>query len=157
MESRYTESRSIVPKQLQYVVLLCAVCTIVSVAITKYCIDSDMPDVFLPIVAVIAIIATILCFILRYDIEVTDDRILINYMFRKIEIRFEDVLDSTVGEANQIRSYTGFNFKGVKNRYYSALGEDMAVGVKLKGKVIIVFTSSDPEKIRSLIPAENKE
>lgn len=157
MESRYIESRSIVPKQLQYVVLLCAVCTIAFVAITKYCIDPGMPDLFLPIVVMIAIIAVILCFILRYDLEVTDEGIAIDYMFRKIEIRFEDIIDSTVGEANQIRSYTGFNFKGVKNRYYSALGEDMAVGVKLKGKIIIVFTSSDPEKIRSLIPVENKE
>lgn len=157
MESRYTESRPILPKQLQYVVLLCAVCTVVFVAVTRYCIDTSMSDLLLPIITLLAAVTVILCFILRYDIEVYDDSIAITYMFKRIEIRFENILDSTVGEANQIRSYTGFNYKGVKNRYYSAIGEDMAVGVKLKGKIVIVFTSSDPEKIKSLIPVECKE
>ena len=156
MESSYTESRPILPKQLQYVVILCAVFTVISVAATKYCLNTDMPDMFLPIIAVIAAICVILCLVLRYDITVTDTEVIINYIFRKFTIPFTDVLDTTVGEANQIRSYTGFNFKGVKNKYFSAVGEDMAVGVKMKGKTIVVFTSSDPEKIRGLIPV-NKE
>lgn len=157
MESSYTESRPILPKQLQYVVMLCAAFTVISVAATRYCLNTGMSDLFLPIVAVIAAICVILCLILRYDIIVTDNEVIINYAFRKFIIPFTDVLDTTVGEANQIRSYTGFNFKGVKNKYFSAVGEDMAVGVKMKGKTIVVFTSSDPEKIRGLIPVINKE
>lgn len=157
MESRYTESRPILPKQLQYLVILCAAFTVISVAATRYCLDTGMSDLFLPIVTVIAAACVVLCLILRYDITVTDNEVIINYAFRKFVIPFTDVLDTTVGEANQIRSYTGFNFKGVKNKYFSAVGEDMAVGVKMKGKTIVVFTSSDPEKILGLIPINDRE
>lgn len=157
MEVLYRESRPILPRQLQYLTILVAIATLVFMAISKYVLDTDMPDWAIPAVAVVVVLAIIACTILKFDLEVTDESVTIRHAFRKIEVPISQIIDSRMGETALIRNYGGYNLKGVKHSFYSAIGEDDGVAMKITGKRVIVVSCMDPEAVFRLLPKDDKE
>lgn len=157
MEVLYSESRPILPRQLLYLTAFVALATIVFMAISKYVLGTDMPDWAIPTVTVVVLIAIVFCAILRFDLEVTDELVTIRHAFRKVEIPMENIIDSRMGETSLIRNYGGYNLKGVKHRFYSAVGEDDGVAMKITGKLVVVISCVDPEAVFRLLPKDDKE
>ena len=56
-----------------------------------------------------------------------------------------------------IRSYDGWNLKGVKHKAYMAIGEDLGVAVKLTAKRVMVLSSAEPEALYDVLPKEESE
>ena len=154
MEPEYQESRMILPKNLAIILSLVLAATWLSIVVTRYVYYSGIPESAIIIVGVVVIIAVILAFVLRFRITVYPDRIDIMYIIRTTSIPKEQVIDTRVGELNVIKNYSNWTLKGVKYHTYSAIGEDMGIGLKVTGKRVYYLSSKDPQAIADLLPKE---
>lgn len=157
MEAIYRESRPILPRQLLYLTVLVVIATLAFMAVSKYVLGTDMPDWAIPVVGAVLLVATLACAVLRFDLEVTEDKVTIMHAFRKVEVPMEHIIDSRMGETALIRNYGGYNLKGVKHNFYSAIGEDEGVAMKIAGKRVIVISCVDPEAVYRLLPKDEGE
>ena len=154
MESSYQESRMILPKNLAILLSAMLVVTWIAMVVTKYA-YSDLPTVALIICGVVFAICVILCFAMRFSITVYDDRIEIFYIVRRTTIPKSEIITTRTGEINLIKNYSDWNLKGVKYKTYSAIGEEMGIGLKVTGKRVYYLSSKDPEAIAALLPKED--
>ena len=69
----------------------------------------------------------------------------------------DQIIDSRMGETAKIRNYGGYNLKGVKHSFYSAIGEEEGVAMKITGKRVVVVSCIEPESVYRLLPKDNKE
>ena len=67
-------------------------------------------------------------------------------------MKFEEIIEVRIGELNVIKNYSNWTLKGVKYRTYSAVGEDMGVGLKITGKRVIYLSTKDPEALAAALP-----
>jgi len=154
MESSYQESRMILPKNLAILLSAMLVVTWIAMVVTKYA-YSDLPTVALIICGVVFAICVILCFAMRFSITVYDDRIEIFYIVKRTTIPKSEIITTRTGEINLIKNYSDWNLKGVKYKTYSAIGEEMGIGLKVTGKRVFYLSSKDPEAIAALLPKED--
>ncbi len=154
MESSYQESRMILPKNLAILLSAMLVVTWIAMVVTKYA-YSDLPTMALIICGVVFAICVILCFAMRFSITVYDDRIEIFYIVKRTTIPKSEIITTRTGEINLIKNYSDWNLKGVKYKTYSAIGEEMGIGLKVTGKRVFYLSSKDPEAIAALLPKED--
>lgn len=154
MESKYLESRPIMPRQLTYVLSAVFAATVVFMAFSSVFLDVSMPVWAIPAVAVVFALIIAGCFILRFTVGITDDSVDVVYAFRKLRIPLDEIIDRRTGEILHIKSYDKWNLKGVKYITYSAIGDDEGIALKLTGKRVLVLSSRDPEAMAALIPHE---
>lgn len=157
MEVLYRESRPILPRPLLYLTILVSVAMLAFMAVSKYILNTDMPDWMIPVTAVLLAIIVAFCAIIRFDLEVTDEHVKIVHTFRKVIIPMDQIIDSRMGETAKIRNYGGYNLKGVKHSFYSAIGEEEGVAMKITGKRVVVVSCIEPESVYRLLPKDNKE
>jgi hypothetical protein len=130
------------------------VVTWIAMVVTKYA-YSDLPTMALIVCGVVFAICVILCFAMRFSITVYDDRIEIFYIVRRTTIPKSEIITTRTGEINLIKNYSDWNLKGVKYKTYSAIGEEMGIGLKVTGKRVFYLSSKDPEAIAALLPKED--
>jgi hypothetical protein len=144
----------ILPKNLAILLSAMLVVTWIAMVVTKYA-YSDLPTVALIICGVVFAICVILCFAMRFSITVYDDRIEIFYIVKRTTIPKSEIITTRTGEINLIKNYSDWNLKGVKYKTYSAIGEEMGIGLKVTGKRVFYLSSKDPEAIAALLPKED--
>ncbi len=154
MEPSFVESRTIMPKNLAIIVALMLLAAWASMIVTKYLYYEDMSLAVIAICGAAFLITIVICFLLKFSVEIYDDRIEIIYIFRKTVIPKEQIIDTKSGELNVIKSYTAWSLKGVKYHTYSAIGEDLGVGLKVTGKRVYYLSTKDPDAMLSLLPKE---
>ena len=144
----------ILPKNLAILLSAMLVVTWIAMVVTKYA-YSDLPTMALIICGVIFAVCVVLCFAMRFSITVYDDRIEIFYIVRRTTIPKSEIITTRTGEINLIKNYSDWNLKGVKYKTYSAIGEEMGIGLKVTGKRVYYLSSKDPEAIAALLPKED--
>lgn len=157
MDPKFRESRPILPRQLAIILTLTLLATLAFMALMPYITGSGLPGWMLGVTAVLFIIVIAVSFIPRMDVEVFDDSLVITHIFRKIEIPFEEILDKKFGSVYQIRNYGSYNLKGVKHRFYSVIGDDDGVAVRLTEKRVVVFSTPNAQEIHDLLPDRKEE
>ena len=157
MDPKFRESRPILPRQLATILAATLLATLAFMALMPYLFDAYMPSWMLATTAVLFIIVIAVSFIPRMDLEVYDDSLVITHVFRRIEIPFEDILDKKFGSIYQIRNYGSYNLKGVKHRFYSVVGDDEGVAVRLTEKRVVVVSTQSPQEVHDMIPVRKEE
>ena len=155
MDPAYQESRMIVPKNLAILMAVMLIVTWASMLFTRYVLNISMPELALWISGAFFITTILLIFAMKYSLKVYDDRIEAFYIFRTTTLMKSDILETKSGELNIIKSYTPWSLKGVRYRTFSAIGDEMGVGLKMKGKRVYYLASVDPEVVLALIPKED--
>ena len=140
------------PRNLTIILAAVLIVTVASMAVTKYVYGSDIPEFPIIAAAIIFAIAIMFCFISKFTISIYDDRIEITHILRKVTVKFEEIIEVRIGELNVIKNYSNWTLKGVKYRTYSAVGEDMGVGLKITGKRVIYLSTKDPEALAAALP-----
>lgn len=157
MDPKFRESRPVLPRQLAIILTLTLLATLAFMALMPYFTSSNMPGWMLGVTAVLFIIVIAVSFIPKMDVEVFDDSLVITHIFRKIEIPFEEILDKKFGSVYQIRNYGSYNLKGVKHRFYSVIGDDDGVAVKLTENRVVVFSTPNAQEIHDMLPEKKEE
>lgn len=157
MEPLYRESRPILPRNLTYLVAVVLVATLAFMVFSEYVLNTDMPSWMVPVSAVIFVVVIVVLYILRMDVEIYPDKVVIRHAFRTIEIMREEVIEVRHGELTEIRNYGNWNLKGVKHRAYTRIGDDDGVAMKLMGKRVVVFSASEAERAAGLVPIADPE
>lgn len=156
METTFRESRPILPRKLFMILALVLVATVAFMAIMRYLMRTDMPDWSLPVTIALFAILLVACAVPKLTVECFPDRISITYFFRKTEIPFDQIIDKKCGDTNQIRNYGSWNIKGVKHKFYSVIGDDMGVAMKLMGKKVVVVSTERMDELFNLIPVSKE-
>lgn len=154
MEPAYQESRMLLPKNLAIMLVAVLIITWVSFLVTKLTYYDGIPMLAIYGFGIITAIASILVFAMRFGISVYGDRVEIWYIVSKTVIPIAEIIDTRTGELNLIKNYSAWNLKGVKYRTFSAVGEDLGIGLKVTGKRVFYMSSKDPEAIAALLPKE---
>ena len=157
MDPVYQESRKILPRNLSILLTILLLATIASMLVTKYVFYPDVPIWSITVLSAICAVIIVLCFLMDYTITVYDDRVEIKYLLKKTVIPKEQIIDTKTGELNYIKTYTAWTLKGVKYKTYSAVGEEMGIGLKVTGKRVFYLSTKDPEAIAALLPKEESE
>jgi hypothetical protein len=144
----------ILPKNLAIILSLVLVVTWLSIVVTKYVYYSGIQDSVIIGVGIVVAIAIVLAFILKFNITVYPDRIEMMYIVRTTSIPKEQIIDTRVGELNIIKNYSNWTLKGVSYHTYTAIGEEMGIGLKVTGKRVYFLSSKDPQAIADLLPKE---
>ncbi len=150
------ESRPILPRNLFMILALVLAATVAFMAVMRFLLNTDMPDWSLPATAVLFGIILLLCALPKLTVECFSDRVSITYFFRKTEIPFGQIIDKKCGDTNQIRNYGSWNIKGVKHKFYSVIGDDMGVAMKLMGKKVVVVSTERMDELFNLIPVSKE-
>ena len=148
------ESAPLLPRNLAWILAAVLVATLACMAYTAYLTDSGMPSWIVPLSAVVFLAAILLCFAARMDVEVSGDGVRVTYLFRRREYPRDQIIDKRFGDLENIRNYSQWNLKGVSHKSYTRVGEEGGVALKLKGKRVVVFSSSDPEGMYGIVPVE---
>ena len=156
MDPVYMESRRLLPRNLSVLLAVTLIAAWASILVTKMFYYDGIPDIALAVCGVVFAATIILCFVLRFDITVYEDRIEIFYIYKTTVITKPEIIDTRVGELNLIKNYSAWNLKGVRYRTCSAIGEDMGIGLKVTGKRVLYLSSKDPEAIASHLPKESE-
>jgi len=154
MEPAYKESRMVLPMNLAILLSVMMVITWMSMVVTKLFMNAQIPDVALIVCGIAFALVVVMSFIMRFSIEVYDDRVDIVYFFKRTSIPKDQIIDTKVGEINIIKNYSAWTLKGVKYKTYTAVGEDMGIGLKVTGKRVFFLSSTDPGAIAALLPKE---
>jgi hypothetical protein len=154
MEPEFQESRTIVPKNLSIILALVLGATWVAILVTKFFFYGGMPDWMIYVSAAVFAVAIVISFLMKFEVTVYSDRIDMKYIIKTVSIPKEQIIDTRVGELNIIKNYSNWTLKGVKYRTYSAIGEDLGIGLKVTGKRVFFLSSKDPETIAALLPKE---
>ena len=154
MDPVYRESSPILPRNLAYVVAAVLIATLAFMAVSEPLFGAGMPVWMIAVSAVVFAAVTVLLLVLRMDVEVYGDAVEITYAFRRVRVEGREVIDVRRGELGAIRNYANWNLKGVKHRSYTRIGEDEGVALKLLGKRVVVFSTTDPEGVYAIVPRE---
>lgn len=154
MDSRYLESRPILPRMLTYIMAAVLMSTVAFMVFSEYILRTDMPSWAIPVVAAVFVIIIVASYMMRFTVNVGDDAIEIRYAVKKMRIPLDEVIDSRVGELALIRNYDRWSLKGVKHKAYMAIGEDDGVALKLTGKRVLVLSSTDAESLYAAVPKD---
>lgn len=157
MDPVFSESHPILPRPLLYALAAVLIATLAFMAVMELFMNTDMPSWSLPVTAVIFVAIIILAAVPRMSITVSEGKVTVSYVFRKVEIGMDEVIDSRCGELTSIRSYAKWNLKGVKHRSYLCIGQDMGVAMKLLGKRVVVVSTDSPEELCALLPKDAGE
>lgn len=157
MEPLYRESRPILPRNLTYLVAVVLIATLAFMVFSEYVLDTEMASWMIPVSAVIFIVVIVALLILRMDVEVYEDRVVVKHAFRNMEFGRQEILEVRHGELTAIRNYGNWNLKGVKHRAYTRIGDDEGVAMKLTGKRVVVFSTSEPERVAGMVPLADPE
>lgn len=157
MEPLYRESRPILPRNLTYLVAVVLVATLAFMVFSEYVLNTEMASWMIPVSAVVFVIVIVILYILRMDVEVYPDKVVIKHAFRTIEVRREEVIEVRHGELTEIRNYGNWNLKGVKHRAYTRVGDDDGVAMKLMGKRVVVFSASDADSAAAVVPTADPD
>lgn len=157
MDSIFTESRPIMPKDLTLITAGVLLATLAFMAISCIFMDIDMPLWTVLASAVLFIAVIIVLFVLKMDVTVSASGVEIVYAFRKIQIPAEEIIDLRKGELGDIRNYANWNLKGVKHRSFTCIGDDCGVALKLLGKRVVVFSTTTPDEAFEAISSIRKE
>ncbi len=157
MDSAFLESRPIMPRNLSILLAAVLIATLAFMLFYKYVYYPDLPDLAIAACAIAFILGIAASFLLYFKTEITEDSIVFTYMFRRTEVRKEEIIDTRTGELNIIKNYSNWTLKGVRYKTFSAIGEDLGVGLKITGKRVIFFSTKDPDTIASLLPKEEQE
>jgi len=156
MDPVYQESRPVLPKNLTIILSLVLIATWAFMIVYGYFFTPNESMTWTYIVGIAFLIVIALVFLMRFTISVYDDRIEFFYIFRKTVVMKEDIIDTKTGELNIIKSYTPWSLKGTRYKTFSAVGEEMGVGIKVKGKKVYYMSTTDPDAIASLLPKKEE-
>ncbi len=156
MDQPYRESRPILPRNLTYVVAVVLMATVAFMAFSVYFLNVEMPSWSIPVTAILFIIVIAALLVIRMDVEVDGESVRIVHAFRTVTVPMGDIIDSRHGDLTAIRSYGGWNLKGVRHRTYSRIGDEEGVAMKLVGKRVVVFSTSDPERVSAMLPKDGQ-
>lgn len=154
MEPIHRESRMVLPKNLAILLSAMLAITWLAMLVTKFAYYEGMSMTAIAICGVFFAICVIFCFAARYTVTVYEDRIEVVHMFRRETVLRSEIIATRVGVMNQIKNYSDWNLKGVRYRTYSAVGEEMAIGLKVTGKRVYYLSAKDPDAIAALLPTE---
>ena len=124
MDPLYRESRPILPRNLAYLSAAVLIATLAFMVFSEYVLDAHMPSWTIPVTAVVFVIIIVVLLVLRMDLEVYPDKVVITHAFRKTVVEGREILDVRSGDLTEIRNYGGWNLKGVKHRTFSRIGDD---------------------------------
>lgn len=150
MTAVYTEEQNILPKNAMMALVLIVVATDVFLLI---CTQLGL-GISLTMFGVItvAFIAVVLPFaLIKLRITVDDEAITVNYI-RKIVVKKEKVIGCKIGDIDILRNYSAGSVRNTKYKNYVCHGYDRGVSLKIEGKLVITFTSADPEAVAALFP-----
>lgn len=156
-DAPYRESAPLLPRNLAYIVAAVLAATLVCMVATEYLTDAEMPSWVIAATAVIFVAAVAFMLAARMDVEVGPEGVTIRYLFRTRTYPRDQILDKRSGDLEDIRNYSRWNLKGVSHRSYTRIGDECGVALKLKGKMVVVFSSADPDRACGLVPTEVPE
>lgn len=156
MDPLYRESRPILPRNLAYLSAAVLIATLAFMVFSEYVLDAHMPSWTIPLTAVVFVIIIVVLLVLRMDLEIYPDKVVITHAFRKTVVEGREILDVRSGDLTEIRNYGGWNLKGVKHRTFSRIGDDEGVALKVMGKRVVVFSTEDPEHVHAIVPREER-
>ena len=159
MDPLYRESRPILPRNLAYLSAAVLIATLAFMVFSEYVLDAHMPSWTIPVTAVVFVIIIVVLLVLRMDLEVYPDKVVITHAFRKTVVEGREILDVRSGDLTEIRNYGGWNLKGVKHRTFSRIGDDEGVALKVMRSnrigttTLLVSLRSCVAFVRMLVPA----
>lgn len=157
MDPLHHESGPILPRQLLYALSAILIATVAFMALSGPLMGVEYPSWMLPLTAAVFVLIILMAAVLRLTVDVYEDRLVIAYAVRRIEIPVNEVLDRREGELTAIRNYSNWNLKGVKHRAYVRIGDESGVAIKLTGKRVVVVSSADPVGLSSMLPRNESE
>ena len=151
MAPSYEEIENLIPKNSFIALVSILVATDVFILICTQV--EAVPTPFWMFTASTMIFAALIlsCFFVKLRITIEDDVIRIRFI-KSYNIEFKDIIDHKIGDVSIIRNYSGWGLKNVKFKNLICVGYEMGISFKLMGRKVITISSSDPEKIASLIP-----
>ncbi len=141
MEPSFSETRPIMPKNLTLIMATVLLATAAFMAAWCVFADSGMTAAAVAVATAAFIAIIIVMLALRMSVSISSDGVSIIFAFRKAEIPAKEIIDVRSGDLGDIRSYAGWNLKGVKHRSYLCIGDDTGVALKLTGKRVVVFST----------------
>ena len=157
MEPAYLESRTVLPRDLGVILALVLAATWIFMLAYKFIYYPAMSDVAVICTGVVFVIGCLICFLFRFTTAIYDDRIDVRYGFFKVSIPLDRIIDTRKGELNIIKNYSDWTLKGVRYKTYSAIGEDMGIGLKVMGKRVYYLSTNDADAMFDLLPKDQKE
>ena len=152
MDPIFHESRPVLPRPLAYAMAAVLLATSAFMAVSRYAMGVDMPGWALPAVTVVFLVIIVLTFVLRYEVTVRDDGIEVLHCHKRTRVPTDEVLDRRAGELALIKRYDGWNLMGVKQKAFTAVGDDDGVAVKLTGYRVLVLSTARPDELEAAIP-----
>lgn len=156
-DAPYRESAPLVPRNLTIVIAAVLAAAVACMALTYAFTDAAMPSWTIPVSALVFAVAIAFSWTARMDVTASDVGVTVRYVARTREYPRDEILDKRVGDLEDIRNLSNWNLKGVSHRSCTRVGEDGGVALKLKGRRVVVLSSSDPEALFARIPLEITE
>lgn len=148
----YKETEFLISKIAFQMLLLILIATDIFILI---CTQLDIgTEAWMFYIATIVFTVVILIFYflrLHIEIDTESSKIIITYM-KKRTIPFSDVIDHKTGDIDIIKNYSGWGPKNIRYKNYICHGYDRGISFKLRGRMIVTLSTSDPEAIASLVP-----
>ncbi len=154
MDPVYQESHPVLPRNLSIILTIVLAATWLFMIVYKFVYYPELPDLALIVTGVAFAIACVMCFLMNFSVRVYEDSIEMKYLFFRVQLPKEQIIDTRTGELNIIKNYSDWTLKGVKYKTYSVIGLDLGVGLKVTGKRVFFFSAEDPEAISALLPKD---
>ncbi|MCK9322370.1 MAG: hypothetical protein RBR05_04315 [Candidatus Methanomethylophilaceae archaeon] len=150
MVPTYEETEFIIPRIAFHALLFILISTDAFILIcTQLNIGTDMWMFYITTV-IFAVIILIFYFI-RLKIVIENDVITIKYL-KKYIIPFSDIIDFKIGDVNIIKNYSGWGLKNIKFKNFICNGYENGISLKVMGRKIFTFSTSDPDHLATLLP-----
>lgn len=151
MEPSFSETRPIMPKSLTLIMAAVLLATAAFMAVWYAFADSGMTAAAVAVVAAVFVLIIAVMLTLRMSVSISSEGVAIVFAFRTVEIPAKEIIDVRSGDLGDIRSYAGWNLKGVKHSSYLCIGDDTGVALKLTGKRVVVFSTPRFEEAAGIV------
>jgi hypothetical protein len=154
MKSTFEETERFVTREAYIALLLLYASSGVAFLIFTLFEWTSVPMFCIYIVVFAAII--LFCHFGKMKIMIQDNIVHI-HCIKKYEIKFEEIIDHKTGDVDILKNYSGWGLKSVKFKNFICTGYDEGVSLKLLGRRVYTFSTSDPEAIVALLPIPEKK
>jgi len=154
MVPKYEETEFIIPRVAFYALLFIFISTDAFILICTQLNIGTYMWMFYVTTVIFAVIILIFYFI-RLKIVIENDVITIKYL-KKYIIPFSDIIDFKTGDVNIIKNYSGWGLKNIKFKNFICNGYENGISLKVVGRKVFTFSTSDPEGLAALLPKKQE-
>ena len=154
MVTTYEETEFIIPRIAFHALLFILISTDAFILIcTQLNIGTDMWMFY--VTTIIFTIIILIFYFIRLKITIDNDVLTIKYI-KKYIIPFSDIIDLKTGDVNIIKNYSGWGLKNIKFKNFICNGYENGISLKIVGKKVFTFSTSDPEGLAALLPKKQE-